>query len=152
MTEQEIAERKRVCAVALSWEGTPFHDNGEVKGPQGGVDCGRLLKRVFVEAEIVDPLQIADYSSQWHLHQKEEVFLAWLAKFGAHEINEAQATFGDVAVYHMGRCYSHGAIIIEPGWPHIVHAFYKAGRVVRAQGLDGQLGKPKHIRKYFSRW
>jgi hypothetical protein len=152
MDDNEREQRKRVCAIARSWIGTPFADNGEVKGPNGGVDCARLLRLTFVEAGLIESIKIPDYSPQWFLHQSEEKFLVWVMQLGGREIPEAQAIFGDIVVYKMGHCYAHGAIIIEPGWPAIVHSYFQARRVVRSGGLDGQLGRAKHVRKFFSRW
>ena len=149
MTEQ--AERAKVCAIAREWVGTPFRDCAEVKGRNGGVDCAKLIYCVFNEAGKVEKLTIPAYSPQHFLHHADEKFLGWVQSY-AHEIPEDQAQPADIVLYKLGKCFSHGAIIIDPGWPNIIHAWFQARMVVRGHGLDGQLGKPTHVRKYFSRW
>lgn len=149
MSEQE--ERARVCGIAREWIGTPYRDCAEIKGPAGGVDCAKLIKCVFEEAGLVPPIEIPNYSPQWFLHQTAELYMDRVTAH-AREITQDQAKPGDIVLYRMGKCYAHGAIIIDPGWPNIIHAFYAARRVVRAHGLEGQLGRPKHVRKFFTRW
>ena len=46
---------------------------------------------------------------------------------------------GDVALYRMGRAFAHGAIIVDPGWPAIVHANAAAKAVVLGRGDEGRL-------------
>ena len=149
MDEKEGTERKLVCDIARTWIGTPYHDCAELKGI--GVDCAKLIAMTFFEAGLIDRQQIPDYSPQWFLPQSEERFLKWVQGL-AREIPETQAQPGDIVLYKFGHCFAHGAVIIEPGWPNIVHAWFAGRRVMRAHGLEGPLGKPKHIRKFFTRW
>ena len=51
MTESE--QRASVIAEAMSWIGTPFRDQSDVKG--AGVDCAMLLVRCFVDTSVVPP-------------------------------------------------------------------------------------------------
>jgi hypothetical protein len=144
---EEMRQRDLIDAVARSWISTPFHNHGEVKG--AGVDCATLLKRVFVEAGLVEDFDIGHYSSQWFLHHSEERYLAWVSRF-AHEIAAADVKHGDVVLYHICKCYAHGAIVIKPGWPHIVHA-HSAGRLVRrGDGDNPHLGTKIINKKFFS--
>lgn len=137
-------ERQEIVRVALSWERTPYHHHAMLKGI--GVDCAMILIAVFNEAGVVSAEKVG-YSPQWYLHHGEEKYLNELTKY-AHEITEAEALPGDVVVYKTGRAYSHGAIIIYPGWPDMIHASPSAGRVVRDRGDGGSLAnKP---RKFFS--
>jgi uncharacterized protein YijF (DUF1287 family) len=57
---------------------------------------------------------------------------------------------GDVVLYRIGRCFAHGGIVVEPGWPTIVHAYARAGRVLLDDGSAGDLARRE--RKFFSRW
>ena len=149
MTEQE--GRDRVDAVAREWLGTPFHDNAEVKGRQGGVDCARLLKCVMTEAGLIDDFVLPNYSPQFYLHHDEQRFLGVVTRF-AHEIEREKAKVGDVVLYWIGKCFAHGAIIINPGWPNIIHAHHASRCVVRGLGTSVRLGMPIRGIKFFSWW
>jgi cell wall-associated NlpC family hydrolase len=139
--------RDCVDAVAASWIGTPFHDHGEVRG--AGVDCAKLLKCVFREAGLIPDIAIGHYSPQFYLHQPREEFLAWVMRF-AGEIPLERVQPGDVVLYKLGLCFAHGAIVVKPGWPHIIHA-HAAGKVVRrAFGSSPHLGLPVLDKKYFT--
>lgn len=124
---------------------------GEVKGPHGGVDCATLLKCVFRNAGIVQDFQVGTYSPQRFLHQSEEHYLEFVESY-AREIDEGSAKPGDIVLYRIGKAYAHGAIIVDPGWPHIIHAYYAAHAVVRGIGNQGSLGRPVRKAKFFSRW
>jgi hypothetical protein len=147
MTEE--AERDRVDAIARTWLRTPFHDHGEVKG--AGVDCATLLKCVFLEAGLIEPFEIGYYSPQFFLHQSEERYLGWVRKF-AHEIPLEHVKHGDVVLYKAGKCFSHAALIVKPGWPSIIHAHFGARCVRRGFGTSVHLGIPILDVKFFSKW
>jgi cell wall-associated NlpC family hydrolase len=149
MDDKERAARDAIDRIADEWIGTPFHDNAELKGI--GVDCARLLKCVFTEAGQIDDFALPHYSAQHFLHQTEEKFLGWVQKF-AREIALADVQYGDIVLYKVGHVYSHGAIVVEPGLPHIVHAWFRSRRVRRALYLEGDLGVPKLQPRFFTRW
>jgi hypothetical protein len=141
------AARDRVDAIAQTWIGTKFHDHGEVKG--AGVDCAKLLKCVFVEAGLIGDFDIGPYSPQFFLHQSEERYLGWVLKF-ADEVPLERVRHGDVALYFLGKCFAHGAIVVKPGWPHIIHA-HAGGKVVRRGfGTSPHLGLAVQDTKFFS--
>ena len=148
-SEQE--ERDAIDRIAREWCGTPYHDHGEVKGRSGGVDCAKLLKCVFVEAGQVPPFDIKHYSPQFFLHQPEEKYLEYVSD-RAREIDVSLVKHGDVVLYKVGKCFAHGAIVIKPGWPHIVHAHYVARKVLEAFGTSVHLGTPILDMKFFTRW
>ncbi len=133
----DAAGRERVEAVARTWLRTPFHDNAAVRG--AGVDCAMLIKSVFEEAGIITPEQIAQYSAQWAMHHNDELFLAEVLRHAV-EIDEADVLPADIVLYKFGRCLSHGAIVIAPGWPHIIHAFKQEYMVTIGLGDVGLLG------------
>lgn len=143
----EETTRDRIDAIARQWIGTPFHDEAEVRG--AGVDCAKLLKCVFRDAGVIPDIAIPHYSPQFFLHQADERFLAWVERF-AREIPEERVRPGDVALYRIGLCHAHGAIVVNPGWPHIVHA-HAAARIVReGNGRAVHLGMPVLGIKFFS--
>ncbi len=112
----EESLRVRIIAVADSWLGTPYHPMGRVKGV--GVDCLTLLAEVYAEAGLIAPLEVPYYPHDWHLHRAAERYLEGLSRY-THEVQLPLA--GDIVPFRFGRCFSHGAIVIE--WPRIIHAY-----------------------------
>lgn len=143
MSEQE--ERQRVVQVARSWIATPYHHMAMVKGV--GVDCAMLVIAVFREAGVVSPEDVQPYSPQWFLNRGEEKYLHEIRKY-AHETTDPKP--GDIAVYKIGRLFAHGAIIVDPGWPVIVHALSQARAVIEDRGDGGTLAGKEHL--FFTRW
>lgn len=153
MDDTEKAERERVVAVARTWLRTPYHDCAHVKG--SGVDCAYLLKCVFEEAGIESPIDIPAYSPQWFLHRSEELYMDRVLERSV-QIEEAAAQPGDLVLYKFGRCFAHGAIIVDPGWPAIIHAYKQAGCVTTGIGTQTALawegvGRPRERRFYTRR-
>lgn len=147
MTSAEIAaQRAAVIAEAATWLGTPFANNQSVKG--AGVDCAHFLAAVYVAAGVAAPMEIENYSPQWFLHRDEERFLSYVVKV-TKEIDEGQAGQGDIVMYKIGRCFAHGALIVD--WPNkIVHAHMQSGRVLASRPFDGDLRNCKT--RFFSPW
>jgi cell wall-associated NlpC family hydrolase len=143
-------QRAAVIAEAKTWIGTPFRDQSDVKG--AGVDCAMLLLRCFVDTGIVAPFDPRPYAPQWHLHHSEEKFLAIVEKLGA-EV-EREPIPGDVIVYRFGRCFSHGALVIDRG--HVLHAWYLEKRVAVSPMHDVTLCQLRNgaarPRKVFDCW
>jgi cell wall-associated NlpC family hydrolase len=145
----EAAERAGVVAAARSYVGTPYRHMGRAKGPNGGVDCAQLVWLVFHECGLTPFLPLEPYPPDFMLHQGIERYMAVVLE-RAHEIAEAQAQPGDVVLYRVGRLFAHGGIVIDPGWPYIVHAWAPARLVIADKGAAHKLaGRP---RKFFSRW
>lgn len=145
LRKDSLEERQRVLSEARSWVGTPYHHHARVKG--GGVDCAMLLAEVFSRAGLVQPIAVEQYSEQWHLHKNVEKFLAELMKHCRAVEFPAPA---DIALFKLGRVYSHGAIIVE--WPNqIIHANMSSGIVE----LCEVVGNP-HLERcetlFFSPW
>ncbi len=112
----EAIERKRFVDAALSYLDTPYHHAARIKGV--GIDCATLLVMAGYEAGLVDQIKLPEYSPQWMLHRSEELYLQILNEH-CREI-EPPARSGDIAIWKIGRTFSHAAIVIE--WPQIVHA------------------------------
>lgn len=122
-SDAEAAAVARTVREGLSWVGTPFRDCADVKGPGGGVDCAMLLVRAFVDAGRVAPFDPRPYPPQWHMNRSEERFLEWLeARLGCVRVDAPRV--GGLVVYHYGRCYSHGALVVSGS--EIVHAYAKS--------------------------
>ena len=127
--------RARVVAAARGWLNTPFHHAAQVKGV--GVDCVHLIEAAYREAGVIEGVEIEAYSPQIMLHRGEEAVIPYLLRYGR-EIAEADVRAGDVALYKVGRSFSHAAIVVD--WPtRIVHAHSKSGKVVEMHGLVADL-------------
>jgi cell wall-associated NlpC family hydrolase len=139
-----MTDRQRVAAIALEWIKTPYVHEGRIK--HLAADCTFFIK-VFEEARLVEPIAIPHYSPQAHLNRQAASYLAILTRY-TKEIAEAQADVGDVVMYCIARTWSHGGLIVEPGWPHIVHADMRARAVIPAIGNKDYLGRFE--RRFFS--
>ena len=117
--------RDRVVAEARSWIGTPYHNCADIKGV--GVDCGMLLVRVFVDLGLVPPFDPRPYTPDWHCHRSEEKYLNSLLE---RSIKVDAPLPGDVVLFKVGRCYSHGGIVTRLSPLTIVHAFMPAQTVL----------------------
>ena len=172
----EAEQRDAFVAEARSWLGTPFRDQGDVKGKNGAVDCAMLLVRSAQACGLIDvAFDPRPYPPQWHLHRDEERFLNVIARLiaargrGAEVGNttglpaEALAKAGDVIVYRVGRCFSHGGIVIEAprsssgAIAHqrllVLHAYYKTGHVAISPLTEVELallpdGRPRPFKLY----
>jgi NlpC/P60 family putative phage cell wall peptidase len=143
------AVRAAIVAEARSWIGTPYHVCADLKGV--GCDCAMLLVRVFCDLGLVAPFDPRPYSSDWHLHRSDEKYLDQLL---AHAHIVAKPEPGDVIIFRVGRCFSHGAIVSLASPLTIVHAFRPAGRVMEEEishnaAVARRLGEAK-IASYFA--
>lgn len=154
---KEWRERREVVRIAHEWIGTPYRHSGRIKGKNGGADCLTLLAEIFAEAGLIEKPQIPYYPQDWHLHRAEERYMRGLLQY-AHEI-EAHPQPGDIVLWKFGRCYSHGAIVVE--WPIVIHAYLGRACTLedasRATWLThigentADKGKPRE-KKFFSFW
>jgi len=126
--------RESVVVEALSWVRTPYHHAQRIK--HVAVDCAHLLIGVYSTVAAVPEFDPGYYPIDWHLHREFEVFMLWVEEF-AYRIDESAVLPADIVLYRFGRCFSHGAIVIE--WPTIVHAVRKLGKVVVDEGDNGNL-------------
>lgn len=117
----ETLQRELALQEAREWIGTPYHHMGRVKGAQGGVDCAMLLLEVYEKAGVIEHVVPDYYPPDWMLHRSEERYLIECLNHG-HEIE--QPLPGDVVVVKFGRCFAHGAIVVQ--WPVCIHAYLGA--------------------------
>jgi cell wall-associated NlpC family hydrolase len=137
-----LDERSAVVEEARSWLGTPYHPHGRIKGV--GVDCAMLPAEVYRAVGLVPHIEVEDYPMDWHLHRDEEKYLKYVTE-RATEVDVELP--GNLVLYKWGRCFAHGAIIIQ--WPIVIHAFIGQG-VVMADGTAGRLtGRERRI---YSLW
>jgi cell wall-associated NlpC family hydrolase len=141
----EKAERARVIEVARSWLRTPYVHEAHLKGV--GCDC-TFIADVFEEAGLITKGDYGHYSPQWHLHLRDERYMRGVMEH-AHEIKGPPKP-GDVVMYRLGRVMAHAGIVVDPGWPMIIHSCAKAKMVTLGYGDQGYLAHPKRL--YFSVW
>jgi cell wall-associated NlpC family hydrolase len=146
------AERRAVIAEARSWEGTPFHHMGRIKGPQGGCDCATSIAAIYHAAlpHRVPEMVFGYYAPGWNLSRAGAAAERYLATVqaipGVREV--ALPLPGDLVLFHWGLAWAHGAVVVA--WPLILHADMSAGKV---RGDRADLGRLKRRRvRFFSFW
>ena len=141
--------RAAVVAEAQSWLRTPYHHMARVKG--AGADCLTLLAEVYERAGVIPHVAVPFYPPDWNLHRDAERYLEGVTRYAREVPSGGDADPpppGDVAVFKFGRCFAHGAIVVQ--WPRLIHAWHNAG-VVYADATQGQLcGRPVRIFDPFS--
>jgi cell wall-associated NlpC family hydrolase len=130
-----ITTEQRLSVVTASerWLRTPWHHNARVHN--AGIDCGQLVIAAYVEAGLVDDFDTGKYSRDFMLHRNEERFLEVVTRY----LDEIQGPpgVGDVAVWKIGKCYAHGAIVVQ--WPRIIHSYKPERSVVYGDASKGRL-------------
>jgi cell wall-associated NlpC family hydrolase len=122
-SEAEAVMRARLVTEALSWDGTPFRDCMDMRGPGGGVDCAMLLLRTYVDAGVLPPFDPRPYDPFWNLKSDEELFLNWIeGPLNGKRVDKPR--IGDAVIYHYAKCFSHGAVVINSR--EIIHAYAKS--------------------------
>jgi hypothetical protein len=145
--DRERYERDLVVRIAIEWERTPYVHQGRIKGQ--AADC-TFFAKVYEEAGLLPPVTIPAYSHQAHLNRQGAMYLPIVERHAKREITEAEARPGDVVMYFIARSWSHGAVIIEPGFPAIIHADLGAKHVIRGEGDQGAFKNAP--RRFFSWW
>lgn len=142
-TQQRVA----VVSEALTWERTPYHRRGRIKGV--GCDCAMFPAEVYAAAGAIPPVtDIPDYPLDWNQHRSDELYLQVVLRYA----REAPAPTGpgDFVLWRWGRTFSHGAIIIE--WPNIIHSVIGQG-VIRDNALcNARLADHQRRRLFFTLW
>ena len=113
-------QRAAVVAEALTWKGTPYHHQSNIKGV--GVDCAMFLIETYGNVGVLKKFDPRPYSSDWFLHHSEEKYLQTLIPF-AKEISVRDAKSGDIILMKLGRTFSHSAIVVEGSV--VIHAYMK---------------------------
>lgn len=117
-------QRQAVVQEAMSWLNTPYHHRANIKG--AGVDCALILIEVFFNAGVIkEKPKLENYPMDWMLHRSEEKYIHYLEQYASLKNDDPEP--GDILVWKFGRCFSHGAIVVD--YPTIVHAYRKSGIV-----------------------
>jgi cell wall-associated NlpC family hydrolase len=143
----EAAGRAAVLAEAVTWLGTHFAMGQASKG--FGVDCGLFLAACYRAAGIDLPLGFGLFRHDWHLHTKEERYLA-IIEAHAHQVIAPQP--GDLVIVRLksSQPFSHSGIVIA--WPSIVHAAFVrgSGSVCRIDASHGPAARWET--RFYSPW
>ena len=115
-------DRQKAIDIALTWNQTPYLPGGRIK--QGGCDCGTFLLEVFHEAELIPYVDVGYYAHDHHLHSAKQDYLGWVKKY-AHQCDKGEYKKGDIILYTIGKCVSHGAIIMD--YPVVIHSVLNVG-------------------------
>lgn len=107
--------RQQVIDEARRWLGAKWQHNACVR--YKAVDCGLILADVFTQCGLIEKPEIDKYPRDWALHRDEERYLAVVERY-AHQVETPLS--GDIAIWKVGRSFSHGAIVVD--WPKIIHA------------------------------
>jgi hypothetical protein len=101
-----------------------------------------LVPHLELVETVADPDgEIAKYPPDWMLHRDEERYLQIVERFARKLPEHGPGSMphdGDIALYRWGRTISHGGIV--DGWPRIIHAFSRSGRVEYGEGDRGEIG------------
>lgn len=116
------ALRQSVIAEAEKWVNARARWRHNACVPYEWADCGQILIDIYWNCGLIagDRPNPGNYSRQWALHNCEENYLNLVEQY-AHPVDRPQ--MGDIAVYKFGRCFSHGAIVVD--YPRIIHAHVK---------------------------
>lgn len=131
-----LSEEQRAAVVceARTWVGTPYHHRAALKG--AGADCAMFPVAVYRECGVIPSgYRAPEYSSQWHLHRSEELYLKEIDRFAREIPGPPRAA--DFVVFKFGRTFSHGAIVVE--WPLIIHSYIPHGVTLADALTDAQL-------------
>ena len=135
MSPDEQRQRAAVVDEGRTWRATPYHHHARLKGV--GTDCAQLLCAVYEACGLVPHVDPGHYAHDWHLHHGEELYIDWLQRCGAREVQTPAPA--DVALFRFGRTWSHGAIVTAPGW--VLHAYLGRGVIetrLAEEPLDGR--------------
>jgi len=122
--QKQSSPESDVCQIARRFIGTPYHHCGRIEGV--GIDCANLLCLVYEEAGLAPHCDPRPYPPDWAMHRGEERFIRWLEFCGGTRCEAPRA--GVVALFRYGRCFSHGAIMLDD--VQCVHAYKPSGKVI----------------------
>ncbi len=118
-------ERAAAVREARRWLLTRWTHRGAKMGI--GVDCGNLLIEIFNAIGAIPRIDPGQYSRDWMQHNDDSKFLEYVEMFARPKTAPAEP--GDILLFRVGKCISHGAIVTE--WPEIIHAYAPARCVTR---------------------
>ena len=100
--------RQYIIDEARTWRGTPYQHKGRVKGV--GCDCGGIIYQIYTP--LLGPFAPfpKDYAQDWAMHNEDTRYLDFIMP---HVIQIPKAVPGGLALFKVGRSFSHAAICTE---------------------------------------
>lgn len=124
--------RNQIVESARSWIGTPYHANAQRK--KAGCSCATFMYAVMLECNLVPEEKIGNYSNDWFLHVREDVYTKRLMRLLRYSAEPAMGMTYRTPVIAPGnlllikasgaRYNNHGGIVTR--WPNIVHGISPA--------------------------
>jgi cell wall-associated NlpC family hydrolase len=145
--DDEDLGRAAVLAEARTWLRTPYLHRGRSKGPNGCVDCLQFIWATYYACGLAPFVELQDYSPDEHLHSGDERYLDGVLRYAV-EVSTPKPA--DIALFKVGRRFWHGAIVLETGWPNIIHAWARARFVSEGRADGGDLAG--RCVRFFSKW
>ena len=137
-------QRQRIIAEALEWDGTPYQHQQRCRG--AGCDCIGFPIGVCINVGLLSAdIRVPYYSTQWHLHQKEELLIETAIKFGCTEKTKEQFLPGDLVFFKIGLACSHTGLLVSP--TDFMHASCSDGKVLKRH-FD-RLWKERLAKRFF---
>jgi hypothetical protein len=128
--------KSRLKASADSWVGTPFHANGMVKGPNGGVNCVGLIYAMSVEIGLIEEGEVympSEIPMHWHEHNEMSLLGDWFRSPQVRDhikridLEDGLMT-GDLLALKIKKCEHHLCQMIDED--HLIHCHRKKGVMV----------------------
>jgi cell wall-associated NlpC family hydrolase len=142
----EAELRLALIDEAITWIGTPYHTNADIKGV--GVDCGMILIRIFSAVGAIEFFDPRPYPEQWAFTQKMELYLQTIQRFAAQEVTVPLP--GDVVVFKISDTGLHGHGALVTSWPDIIHANPPGN--CREDNCIANWTLRRRTPRFFSRW
>lgn len=134
------AWRSEVIAEAKTWMNTPYVPKARIKGL--GVDCGGLLYEVY--NPFFGPFPpIPDYMPDWANNGTVDHYLDFIMPI-CDEVSTPQP--GDFSLIHMGKFYSHAAILLDNG--RYIHSW---GRLREGNVTQSNIRIITHLAKSYGK-
>ena len=70
-----VERRSLLLSAAAAWERTPFFENSEAQGPDGGVDCIRLLHGIYTSLGIIPRIEIGRQIADLGQHSDKSLLI-----------------------------------------------------------------------------
>ena len=124
MNEQE--QRAAVGVEALTWQGTPFSYGRCLKGPRGGVDCGRYPAACLKETGVIDCdlRNLPRLPRNWFAHcaDNADLFGAIIKQFAVeYQLSrDRRPQTGDIVIARYYHDWAHAALVLA--WPRVIAA------------------------------
>jgi len=121
--------RQWVVDEARTYKGTPYQHKGRVKGV--GVDCGGMVYQIYTP--LLGPFAPFpnNYAQDWAVHRDNDMYLDFIK---SHVIEVGMPQPGGLAMFRIGRNFSHAAICSERNT--FIHAW---GRTQHGSVIESRL-------------